>query len=127
MQIGGLGVNGAAAFDGTSQIQKSAKKTVKNAITDGFVKQIQTLAQEDAQKGIYMDKGFSQLRRARMEQYVSPDRAGPMAKVNSVMNTLKKSRNGSRSIWSAFSEIIPPKSKVIQHFGRLRFIHQKEN
>ena len=90
MQIGGLGVNGTATFDGTSQIQKSAKKTVKNAITDGFVKQIQTLAQEDAQKGIYMDKGFSQLRRARMEQYVSPDRAGPMAKVNSVMNTLKK-------------------------------------
>ena len=90
MQIGGLGVNGTATFDGTSQIQKSAKKTVKNAITDGFVKQIQALAREDAQKGIYMDKGFSQLRRARMEQYVSPDRAGPMAKVNSVMNTLKK-------------------------------------
>ena len=37
-----------------------------------------------------MDEKFSQLRRARMEQYVSPDRAGPMAKVNSVMKTLEK-------------------------------------
>ena len=101
MQIGGLGVSGAAAFDGTSQIQKSAKKTVKNAITDGFVKQIQALAREDAQKGIYMDKGFSQLRRARMEQYVSPDRAGPMAKVNSVMNTLKKRAGTDQGLFGA--------------------------
>lgn len=90
MQIGGLGTNSTATLGGTSQIPKSAKKTVKNAITDDFVKQIQTLAQEDAEKGIYMDKEFSQLRRARMEQYVSPDRAGPMAKVNSVMKTLEK-------------------------------------
>lgn len=90
MQIGGLGTNSTATLGGTSQIQKSAKKTAEDAITDGFVKQIQTLAREDAEKGIYMDKEFSQLRRARMEQYVSPDRAGPMAKVNSVMKTLEK-------------------------------------
>ena len=90
MQIGGLGTKGTATLGGTSQIQKSAKKTVENAITDGFVKQIETLAREDAEKGIYMDEKFSQLRRARMEQYISPDRAGPMAKVNSVMKTLEK-------------------------------------
>lgn len=90
MQIGILGINSAIKFGGTSEIHKSAKKTVKNAIKDGFVKQIQTLAKEDAQKGIYMDQEFSQLRRAQMEQYVSPDRAGPMAQVNSVMRDLAK-------------------------------------
>lgn len=90
MQIGGLGASNTAKLGGVSNIQTSAKKAVKNAITDGFVKQIQTLAREDAEKGIYMDKEFSQLRRARMEQYVSPDRAGPMAKINSVMKTLEK-------------------------------------
>lgn len=90
MQIGSLGTKGTATLGGTSQIQKTEKKTVENAITDGFVKQIQTLAREDAEKGIYMDEKFSQLRRARMEQYVSPNRAGPMAKVNSVMKTLEK-------------------------------------
>ena len=90
MQIGGLGTSNTAKLGGASNIQTSAKKTVKNAITDGFVKQIQTLAHDDAEKGIYMDEKFSQLQRARMEQYISPDRAGPMAKVNSVMKTLEK-------------------------------------
>ena len=80
MQIGGLGTKGTATLGGTSQIQKTEKKTVENAITDGFVKQIQTLAREDAEKGIYMDTEFRQMRRARMEQYVSPDRAGPMCR-----------------------------------------------
>ena len=88
MQIGGLGASNTAKLGGASNIQTSAKKTVKNAITDGFVKQIQTLAHEDAEKGIYMDKEFIQLQRARMERYVSPDRASPMAKVNSIMKTL---------------------------------------
>ena len=61
MQIGGLGTKGTATLGGTSQIQKSAKKTAENAITDGFVKQIQTLAREDAEKGIYMDTEFRQI------------------------------------------------------------------
>ena len=52
MQIGSLGTKGTATLGGTSQIQKTEKKTVENAITDGFVKQIQTLAREDAEKGI---------------------------------------------------------------------------
>lgn len=82
--------SGAIRFDGASNVQKSAKKPAKNAITAGFTKQIQTLAREDAQKGIYMDDEFTQLRRARMEQYVSPDRAGPMAQVNSLMKELSK-------------------------------------
>ena len=84
MQIGSLGTKGTATLGGTSQIQKSAKKTAENAITDDFVKQIQTLAREDAEKVIYMDTEFRQMRRARMEQYVSPDRAGPMSQVNSI-------------------------------------------
>lgn len=71
MQIGSLGTKGTATLGGTSQIQKTEKKTVENAITDGFVKQIQTLARVDAEKGIYMDEKFSQLRRARMEQYLA--------------------------------------------------------
>lgn len=75
---------------GSGSCSKVHKKTAKNAITDGFTQQIQTLAREDAKKGIYMDDEFSQLRRARMEQYVSPDRAGPMAQVTSVMNALSK-------------------------------------
>lgn len=90
MQIGGLGASNTAKLGGASNIQTSAKKAVKNAITDGFVKQIQTLAREDAEKGIYMDTEFRQMRRARMEQYVSPDRAGPMSQVNSIMRDLAK-------------------------------------
>lgn len=90
MQIGNLGTNHAAKLGETSQIQKSAKKTVENAITDGFVRQIQTLAREDAQKGIYMDTEFLEMQQARMEQYVSPDRSGPMSQVNSIMRDLAK-------------------------------------
>ena len=44
MQIGGLGTNSTATLGGTSQIQKSAKKTVENAMTDGFVEQIKEMA-----------------------------------------------------------------------------------
>ena len=71
-----------------SKSKESAECTVKNAITDRFAEQIKNLARKDAQKGIYMDKEFSQLRRARMETYVSPDRAGLMAKVDSLMKGL---------------------------------------
>ena len=48
MQIGGLGTNSTATLGGTSQIQKSAKKTVENAMTDGFVEQIKEMARKDA-------------------------------------------------------------------------------
>ena len=37
MQIGGLGTNSTATLGGTSQIQKSAKKTVENAMTDDLL------------------------------------------------------------------------------------------
>ena len=75
-------------FGQTSRVKKSEERTVKNAITDGFAEQIRDLARKDAKKGIYMDKEFSQLRRARMEKYVSPDRVGLMAKVDSLMKGL---------------------------------------
>lgn len=88
MQIGGLRTNNTAKLGGTSQIQKSAKKTAENAITDGFVKQIQTLARKDAEKGICMDGDYLQLRDAQMKKYISPNRSGPMAQVNSVMKGL---------------------------------------
>lgn len=90
MQIGGLGMNSAAKFGSTSEVQKSTKNA---AITDDFVKHIQTLAKEDAKKDIYMDTEFRQMRQARMEQYVSPDRAGPMAQVNSIMQGLAKEQD----------------------------------
>lgn len=35
-----------------------------------------------------MDQGYLQLRDAQMKKYVSPDRSGPMAQVNSVMKGL---------------------------------------
>ena len=81
---------GAISSGSADKTKKVTEKTVKNAISDNFVKQIQTLAREDAQKGIYMDTEFREMRRARMEQYVSPDRSGPMAQVNSIMRDLAK-------------------------------------
>lgn len=48
--------------------QKKSDKTVEDAMTDGFVERIKLLAKEDAQKGIYMDKGYLQLQHPYLEQ-----------------------------------------------------------
>lgn len=67
-------INGTGKVPAT---QKKSEKTAKNAMTDGFVERIKSLAKEDAQKGIYMDKGYLQLQHSQMKQCVSPDRSGP--------------------------------------------------
>ena len=85
MQIGGLGTNSTATLGGTSQIQKSAKKTVENAMTDGFVEQIKEMARKDAQTGVYMSDEFAQMRQAYKTRYVSPNRSGLQGQVMSFM------------------------------------------
>ena len=87
MPISDLGIGNAGR---TAKVKKSAKRTARNAITAGFAKQVRDLAKEDAKKGICMDRAYLQLRDARMNAYVSPDRAGPMAQVNSLMKDLAK-------------------------------------
>ncbi len=57
MQISG--VNNpmkAAKWGKTPLIQKKAVEASKNAMIDDFVKKLQELAREDAQKGVCMDK-----------------------------------------------------------------------
>ncbi len=63
------------------RIRKKTDQTVKNAITDGFIRQIQTHAQRDAQKGVYMDQSYLRLQHSQMKRWVSPDRSGAMAHV----------------------------------------------
>ncbi|MBM6888622.1 hypothetical protein H6B69_22985, partial [Pseudoflavonifractor phocaeensis] len=48
MRIGGLGINKATQQSNTSEIQKSAKKTVQKAMTDGYIEQIKEMAKRDA-------------------------------------------------------------------------------
>lgn len=69
---------------------QGAEKTAKSAMTDSFVERIKSLAKEDAQKGIYMDKGYLQIQRSQMKQYVSPDRSGPMAQATQVLQAVAK-------------------------------------
>lgn len=92
----GLILGKAVGFGRISSVQTRTDRTAEKAITDAFTAQIQELAKKDAKKGIYMDEEFSQLRRARMQQYVSPDRAGPMAQVNSILQDLSKEQDRIR-------------------------------
>ena len=80
----------AAKWGQTSQIQQKANDTAKSAMTDSFVEKIKTLAQKDAQKGIYMDNEFVQLQHDKMKNYVSPDRSGAMSQATQVLQELKK-------------------------------------
>lgn len=66
---------------------KSAR-TAENAITEELTKKIQDMAKEDAKKGIYMGNEFCQVTDAHMRKFVSPDRAGPIAQANAMMNRL---------------------------------------
>lgn len=82
MQISG--VNNpmeAAKWGKTPLIQKKAVEASKNAMTDDFVKKLQELAREDAQKGVCMDKKAIQMRHSQMAKYVSPDRSAPIAQM----------------------------------------------
>ena len=81
------GVPHSDIVNNTSSV-KSAKRSAKNAITDGFAEQIRDLARKDAKKGICMDREYLQLRDSRMKKCISPDRSGSMAQVNSVMKAL---------------------------------------
>lgn len=74
----------AAKWGQKSKIQ-GAEKTAKSAMTDGFIERIKAYAKEDAKKGVYMSEGFTQMRLAHMEKYVSPDRSGPKADVMSAI------------------------------------------
>lgn len=73
-----------------AKVQTKADKIVQNAMTDEFVEQLKSLAKENAQNGVYMDQGFVQLRRGQMDKYVSPDRSGPMAQTNQVLQEVAK-------------------------------------
>lgn len=75
---------------GKSTKIQCTEKTAKSAMTDGFVERVKSLAKEDAQKGIYMDKGYLQLQHSQMKQYVSPDRSGPMSQATQVLQVVAK-------------------------------------
>lgn len=74
----------AAKWGQKSKVQ-GAEKTAKSAMTDGFIERIKAYAKEDAKKGVYMSEGFTQMRLARMEKCVSPDRSRPKADVMSAI------------------------------------------
>lgn len=94
MRIGGLGINKAAQQSNTSEIQKSAKKTVQKAMTDGYIEQIKEMAKRDAQNGTYMSDEFLQVKQARKKAYISPNRSGLQGQVMSIMQ--RAATGGSR-------------------------------
>lgn len=75
---------------GKSASTQSTERTAKSAMTDGFIERIKAYAREDAQKGVYMSKGYLQMEQAQMRKYVSPDREGPKAQVMSAIQTALK-------------------------------------
>lgn len=81
------GVSAAANYTAAVRGGKtsSTEKTAKSGMSDGFVERIKAYAKEDAKKGVYMSEGFTQMRLAHMEKYVSPDRSGPKADVMSAI------------------------------------------
>ena len=81
-----------ALTNGTGKVpcNTEIRKTAKSAMTDSFIERIKSLAKEDAQKGIYMDKGYLQLQHSQMKQYISPDRSGPMAQATQVLQAVAK-------------------------------------
>lgn len=83
-------ISNSAPKVSSAQISKSgkAKRTAESAITEEFTKQIQEMAREDAKKGVYMDKKNIQIMESRMRELVSPNRAGPIAQANAMMNQL---------------------------------------
>ena len=85
MNISGV----SAAADYTAAVRggktSSTEKTAKSGMSDSFVERIKAYAKEDAKKGVYMSEGFTQMRLAHMEKYVSPDRSGPKADVMSAI------------------------------------------
>lgn len=105
--------------DKANPLQKGTVKTASSAMTDGFVQQIETLAKRDAQKGIYMDKGYLQLQRSQMKQYVSPDRSGPMNQVTQVMQEVAKEDD---PLLELLTSLLRRLSGKVQHMNGQTFV-----
>lgn len=84
-RAGGPGTGRTVRWGTSPKILEEAEKTAKSAMTDGFVKRLTAYAREDAKRGDYMSGGCILMQREQMRQYVSPDRAGPMAQVTSAI------------------------------------------
>lgn len=75
----------SARWGTTPKIQEKANQTVKRAMTDGFVKQVQEQAKRDAKTGDYMTSTYRQMQNAQMKSCVSPDRSGPVAQTSAMI------------------------------------------
>ena len=76
----------------TPGIQQKAEQTAQRAMTEGFVKQVQQLAKQDAQRGVYMGSAYRQLQQQQMKQFVSPDRSRPMAQMTALLQQAARQR-----------------------------------
>lgn len=102
------GVSTATNYAVAVKERKSSKiqgieKTAKGAMTDGFIDRIKAYAKEDAQKGVYMSEGFTQMRLTHMKQYVSPDRSGPK---NQVMSAIQAALKKPHPMLQALEKIL---------------------
>lgn len=84
-RFGNQGIHKPETWGTPPGVLKKAEKTAKSAMTDRFVKQLQSYAQRDAKRGVYMSPECIQMQHAQMNEYVSPDRFGPMAQVSSAL------------------------------------------
>ena len=83
-------ITGTPVKWGKSSETQDIEKTAKSAMSDGFIERIKAYAKEDAKRGEYMSKGFTQMRLAHMKKYVSPNRSGPKAEVMSAIQAALK-------------------------------------
>ena len=81
----------AAKWGKTPEIQNKAEKAAANAMTDSFVEQVKAQAKKDAKQGVYMSQTYIQMQKSHMNQFVSPDRSGPMAQVSNLIQEAMKS------------------------------------
>lgn len=88
---------------GKSSKTQGTEKTSKSAMTDGFIERIKAYAKEDAKRGEYMSAGFTQMRLAHMEKYVSPDRSGPK---DDVMSAIQAALNEPHPMLQALEKML---------------------
>lgn len=91
MRIEGLGMWKAGGAPGRgNRAGGQTGKLVDRAMTDGFIRRMESLAKRDAQRGVYMSREAVSVRHEQMRQWVSPDRARPVSQVTVLLREAAK-------------------------------------
>lgn len=97
----------AARGGHTPEIQRKAEQTAQQAMTPGFVRQVQSQAKRDARQNTYMTQDYLHLSRTQMQKEVSPDRSAPIAQTEAMLrNAIQEAIDqGKRELDRLFGQI----------------------